>query len=78
MSNKGNIKRICNNCGKEFTTYKAWEKRGNGKFCSRRCSGIWTAKNLIKFKDTYIEIAMEQELIILFIIFMLLIQAIKS
>ena len=28
----------CERCGKEFTTYPAWIKRGEGRFCSNACA----------------------------------------
>jgi len=36
--NKGKIKRICQYCGKEFWTYRAWLRNGKaGKYCSIEC-----------------------------------------
>ena len=58
---KINVK--CKNCGKEYVITYSDYKNKKHKFCSRQCSGIWTAKNLVKFRDTSIEILMEQELI---------------
>lgn len=58
----GKIKRNCLVCGCEMSVKRNWIKRGVGKFCSRRCSGIWQVKHIPK-KDTSIEIAMEKELI---------------
>jgi len=58
----GKVKISCKNCGKEKYIRPAEIKKGNGKFCSCRCTGIWTKKHSKK-KDTSIEIAIEQELI---------------
>jgi len=33
----GKITQKCKYCGKLFTTYACWVKRGSGKFCSREC-----------------------------------------
>ena len=41
----GEIKRNCQNCGKEFFIQPANTKRGRGKFCSRKCYGKWLSKN---------------------------------
>lgn len=35
----GNVKRICENCGKEFFVYPNRAKKGEGKFCSLECAG---------------------------------------
>ena len=60
--NKIRIRKICKTCHKEFFIYPSEDKKGNGKFCSHRCSGIWNVKHSKK-KDTSIEIAIETELI---------------
>ena len=52
--------RHCKNCGKSFIMKRSRIK--TQIFCSRQCSGIWTAKNLVKFRDTSIELMIEQEL----------------
>ena len=39
------IKKICLNCAQEFDAKLAEHKRGNAKFCSKRCLGIHTNKN---------------------------------
>jgi hypothetical protein len=36
------INKICLVCGKEFLIKPCHERRGMGKFCSRRCQGAWT------------------------------------
>jgi len=34
------VKRICDNCGKEFDTYKSYDKRNyKHRFCSKKCEG---------------------------------------
>jgi len=58
----GKIKRICKICNKEFMVIPSRIKNGQGKFCSRKCSGISIVKHMKK-KDTSIELLMEQELI---------------
>ncbi len=35
---KPKIKCICKNCGKPFEIYMAWAKKGEGVYCSRKCS----------------------------------------
>lgn len=42
------MKRNCQNCNKEFTTYPNWIKRGGGKFCSWKCSGVSRSKKVNK------------------------------
>ena len=37
----------CKICGKEFHTHNCWIKRGGGKFCSKKCHGIWNSKNKV-------------------------------
>ena len=50
--------RICPICGGEFYVYPSNVKRGNGKFCSKRCATI--ANNLVqKDHDTDIELIIE-------------------
>jgi len=36
----------CLICGKEFITCMSNIKKGYGKFCSRKCNGLWKSKNL--------------------------------
>ena len=36
---------FCVTCGKEFTTYFAWLRRGRGKFCSKNCYNLWQKNN---------------------------------
>lgn len=49
----------CLTCGKEFYVYPSNAKRGNGHFCSKRCTTI--ANNLVqKDSGTDIEILLEQ------------------
>jgi 5-methylcytosine-specific restriction endonuclease McrA len=44
-------KRNCLTCNKEFKTHP-WElKNGFCRFCSRKCSGEWQSKNLIREKS---------------------------
>lgn len=42
------MKRNCQNCGTEFTTYANWIKRGGGKFCSTSCRGKFLDKKVDK------------------------------
>jgi hypothetical protein len=42
----GDIKRICEICGKEFNASKCMIKSGRGKFCSYKCHGVWKTRNL--------------------------------
>jgi len=42
---KGIIKK-CIVCGKEFYRIPSYVKRGQDKFCSRKCFGIWHSKNM--------------------------------
>lgn len=42
------MKRNCQNCGTEFTTYLNWIKRGGGKFCSQSCRGKFLDKKIDK------------------------------
>lgn len=58
----GEVKIICEICGKEKDVQPYQIKMGNGRFCSSRCFGIWNNKHMKK-KDTSIEIAVEKELI---------------
>jgi len=41
----GEIKRICQICGKRFNIAPSRIKAGMGKFCSNHCYGIWISKN---------------------------------
>lgn len=59
----GKIKVICKTCGKEKYFTPSLIKRGEGKFCSRRCTSIYTNIHHIKQKDTDIERLVEDELI---------------
>lgn len=54
---KGNRKEVkpCRWCGKEYEVYKY----RNSKFCSMRCSTMFTLKYCIKQKDTDIELIIE-------------------
>lgn len=36
----------CLECNIKFKVIPAYIKRGGGKFCSRRCSGIWKSRNI--------------------------------
>lgn len=58
---KKRIEIFCKVCGKKKYVIKSAIKNGRGKFCSKKCLGIWTIKHK-KNKDTYIEIAIENEL----------------
>lgn len=42
----GEVKCICKECGEEFNVPQSGIKRGNGKFCSTECAGIWRSKNI--------------------------------
>lgn len=38
------VLRVCDNCGKEFWTYKCYDKRNRKhRFCSRKCSGAFSS-----------------------------------
>lgn len=39
------VKRICIICNKEFIARKEQVDKKRGKFCSRKCHGIWVSKN---------------------------------
>lgn len=41
----GKVKRICQECGKEFYVIPYRIKKGKDKFCSRKCYGKWMSKN---------------------------------
>jgi len=41
------IKIICKECNKEYETQKCWTTNNRGKFCSKKCEGIWRSKNII-------------------------------
>ena len=58
----GKIERICQICKKKFYVDKAVIKRGRGKFCSRKCLGVWIVLHMKK-KNTSIERLLEDELI---------------
>lgn len=46
------IKRICDNCGKEFMTHQCYEKRNrNHRFCSKKCEGEY--RSLKNTKDSW-------------------------
>lgn len=56
------LKRNCQLCKKEFSIKPSVIKRGNrGIFCSQKCQGIWTKKNMPN-KETSIEKAIEVSL----------------
>lgn len=38
--------KTCQHCGKDFKIVKALIKNGGGKFCSRKCLGMWRHTNL--------------------------------
>jgi hypothetical protein len=38
-------KKLCKNCGKEFTIKLSRDKKGYGVFCSKKCQGDWASKN---------------------------------
>lgn len=42
----GEIKRICKQCSIEFSVKLSVIKKGNGKFCSPKCSGKWQSEHL--------------------------------
>ena len=58
----GLVTRYCKLCNKEFSVYPYKLKKDRGVFCSHRCQGIWSIKNM-KHKNTSIEIKIENELI---------------
>lgn len=37
------VTKLCNNCNTSFETRQAYINRGHGKFCSRKCSGLYLA-----------------------------------
>lgn len=40
------IKRVCDNCGKEFETHQCYEKRNRKhRFCSKKCEGEYRSYN---------------------------------
>jgi len=41
----GRTEQICQQCGKVFKIYLSCTKRNRGKFCSRKCKGIWQSEN---------------------------------
>lgn len=49
----GLIKQMCQNidCKKEFKTTPSKIKSGWGRFCSRKCWGVWKSKNIVKEKS---------------------------
>lgn len=40
----GKVALVCEQCSKEYTTHKAWLKRGS-RFCSTECTRAWIAKH---------------------------------
>lgn len=46
MRKKQRIKINCKECDKEFYLLLVRTKRNRGKFCSRKCYGVWRSKNL--------------------------------
>jgi len=58
----GKVKTICETCGKEMAAFPSQLKRFKHHHCSNRCASIYRMKNQ-KTKDTFIEIAIERELI---------------
>jgi len=58
----GKIKTFCKQCKKDIYVHPSALKQGRGKFCSRRCLGIWNI-NHTKFYNTDIERLIEDELI---------------
>ena len=40
----GKVKRVCEECGKEFEVSQSIIERGWGIFCSRTCQGAWQSK----------------------------------
>lgn len=58
----GKSERICLNCDKQFFIFPSQINYGYGKFCSRRCVGIWTMLHQKQY-DTDIECLIEDELI---------------
>jgi hypothetical protein len=38
------IEVVCRQCDKKYQTYKAWVRKGGGKFCSRLCYGSFKSK----------------------------------
>ena len=44
-SGSGKVIQKCKYCGKEFTTYACWVKRGEAKFCSGDCYHKFRSEN---------------------------------
>jgi hypothetical protein len=42
----GKLTKICETCGKSFKIIPALVKNGGGRFCSRKCLGVWHSKAL--------------------------------
>lgn len=51
-STKAQVKRVCETCGKEFSTYKSRVLLGRGKNCSRKCNWIANGKKLTGYKHS--------------------------
>lgn len=47
----GRKERTCKICGKMFLVYPSGIKRGQGKFCSKECQGIWHGKHFVGEKS---------------------------
>lgn len=41
---KGKISQICEICGKSFKVHPCHIEKGNGRYCSTECQGIWQAR----------------------------------
>jgi len=60
---KGGLVTItCMLCGKTREEKPSRLKRGHGKFCSVRCNSLWNKAHNIPFKNTSIELAVEDKL----------------
>lgn len=53
------VQKSCERCGKEFIAKGDRVDKGQGRFCSQRCWGVWARCHMPR-KDTRIEIAMAE------------------
>jgi hypothetical protein len=49
---------VCQYCGNVFVTYRAWVRKGGGKYCSKQCCNLSKRLNKTTRKDGYIMIKM--------------------
>ncbi|HSV94617.1 MAG TPA: hypothetical protein VLH94_01390, partial [Spirochaetia bacterium] len=47
------VDKICSRCGLKFKIPRAWSKRGQGQFCSRKCKAVgkWSGDKNPKFNS---------------------------